>query len=247
MNIFRVALLSFFLVASIGCAGTMQTARTNGTGNFQFGVEPGATILSSSEGSITAPSFNLAGRYGITDTIDLGARIGTALYEIQSKFMLTDPNDQSGIAMSIAPSFTAIGAGTGDGGSFYLGTKIPFLIGIPVGDSELTIAPRLSPSFITAGSGDSDVTGFILSGGGSVGFAARLGDTFWILPEISVEIPFVGGATASSGDSSSSEASAGFGGSIINIGVGLLFGGRPAYNGTNVMPPATNTGGTVIP
>gem|GEM_PF-4821961 len=53
------------------------------------------------------PSFNLAGRYGVTEAIDLGARIGTSTYEPQSKFMLTKPFPSS-------PNETAIGAGSSD-------------------------------------------------------------------------------------------------------------------------------------
>lgn len=246
MNVFRGLFLISFIFASIGCAGTMQTARTNGEGNFQFGVEPGAAIAVGEGGAGGLPSFNLAGRYGVSETIDIGARIGTISYEIQSKFMLTDPADQTSLAMSLAPSVTAIGFGTGDAGAFLLSADIPFLVGIPVGDSELTIAPKISPAFVTGGGGDANVSGLILSGGGSVGFAARVGDKFWILPEISVKVPFFGAASASSGDTSASESTTGVGGAILNIGVGLLFGGR-GVGGTNIMPPATNTGGTVIP
>ncbi len=245
MNVFKGLFLCAFIFASIGCAGTMQTARTNGEGNFQFGVEPGATVLLA-DGSAVAPSFNLAGRYGVTDTIDIGAKIGTIGYEIQTKFMLSDPNDQAAMALSLAPSFTAIGFGAEDAGFFVAAARIPLLIGIPVGTSELTLAPRLSPAFLTVGAGDGDASGFSLSAGGSVGFAARLGDTFWLVPEISVDIPFFGAATASSGDNSSSGSQASVNGAILNIGVGLLFGGR-GVGGTNIMPPATNTGGTVIP
>jgi len=57
------------------------------------------------------------------------------------------------VAMALAPSFTAIGAGGGGAGFFLLTARIPFLIGIPVGDSEFTLGPRLSPQFIAGGAG----------------------------------------------------------------------------------------------
>lgn len=248
MNIFKSLFLSAFLFASIGCAGTMQTARTNGDGNFQFGVEPGVihyTSAGATEGraiTLTRPSFNLAGRYGVTDSIDIGARIGTILYEIQAKFMLTDPSDQQAIALSLAPSVSVLG-GSLDGHSdtFYAGAKIPLLIGIPIGSSELTLTPRLSPLVLTEAVNGNSNTTFILSGGGSVGFAARVGNKFWIVPEVSVDIPFLG-ATAAGGDTG---AGVGFAGTFINLGVGFLFGGRGYEN--NIMPTAPNNGGTVIP
>ncbi len=247
MSIFKSLALFSFLFLSVGCAGTMQTARTNGEGNFQFGVEPGVThYIPPSEVSdgtgvnlnTTLPSFNLAGRYGVSDRIDIGARIGTVGYDVHAKFMITDPNDQQSIAMSMAPSITVAGGSVGGAGSFIAISRIPFLVGIPFGDHELTVTPRATP-IITTGTGG---TAFLLSGGGSVGFAARVADTFWVVPELSVDVPFLGAVDTDAGGGGD----VGFGGTIVNFGVGLLFGGR-GVAGTNVMPPATNTGGTVIP
>ncbi len=203
----------------------MQTARTNGEDNFQFGIEAGVTRFSDDMGTSEGPSVNLAARYGVSDRLDIGVRWGTLLFEIQSKLMLTSPSEQD-IAISLAPSVAVAPSR-----SIYIGTKIPLLIGITVGDSELTLAPRISPAFIAGESSK-----FILAAGGSIGFALRLGDTFWILPEISVDIPFIGGVKRVEGGESDFRL-VNFDSSIINIGVGVLFGGRPMNEGK--MPPAS--------
>ena len=220
LNHFRILFLSFFLLASIGCAGTMQTARTNGKDNLQIGVETGVTRFTTALGPVEDLSVNLAARYGVSDRLDLGVRFGTLAYEIQSKVMLTSPSEQD-IAISLAPSLTVL-----QFNNFSLGSRIPLLIGIAVGDSELTITPRISPTYL----GGTDINNkFILAVGGSIGFAARLGDWFWILPEISVDIPVIGGVVVDKGaenDINLARIDSG----IINFGVGFLFGGRPAHD-----------------
>lgn len=224
-------ILLVFMYVTTGCAtSSVQTARTNGEGNFQFGVEPGVIGALATGGGATAggvfPAFNIAGRYGISDSVDIGARIGSVGYEIQTKFMFTDPADLSSTAISLAPAFTAIGYGGGGagvgGGVFFAVARVPLLVGIPVGDSEFVVAPRVSPAFFAGGAGGESAGGFFLSAGGSAGFAARLGDKFWLMPEAGIDVPVVAGAVTSGG----SGAGAGFGGFIFNATVGLLFGGR---------------------
>lgn len=226
-------ILIALMAISSGCAtSAFQTARTNGAGNFQFGVEPGIVGVSGGGIGLFAPSFNIAGRYGISDSIDIGARIGSLGYEVQTKFALNDHSALDSLALALAPSFTAIGFGGGGAGFFLLTARIPFLIGIPVGDSEFTLGPRLSPAFIAGGAGGDSAGGFGLSAGLSVGFAARVGDKFWIMPEGSIDTPLFG-AVAAGGDSASGTS---FGDVVTyNAGVALIFGGRP---GSSAAPPA---------
>lgn len=244
------------LLASIGCAtGTMQTARTSGEQNFQFSVEPGVVGVGSAIGFGVLPTFNIAGRYGVSDTIDLGARIGSMGYELQSKFMLTDPNDMESTAISIAPSLTATGGGSGGGGALMsryiartvitgssggggalIQSTIPVIIGLPMGESELVIAPRVTPIILFSSGG----SGLGLLGGASVGYAAKMGG-FTLLPEIAIDVPFLA-ASASSGGSGPI---VGFNALVFNIGVGLLFGGRKSNNILPGMNQNSNT--TAIP
>src|SRR5687768_16316244 len=116
----------------LGCASaTLQTARTNGQGNFQFAVEPGVVYPSLLGGVF--PSLNLSGRYGVSDRVDLGLRLGTSsFYEVQSKFLLTDPADIDGVALALAPSTTfftiSFGGDDVSGGVFFWDTRVPLLI-----------------------------------------------------------------------------------------------------------------------
>ena len=237
------SMLGLVLLASIfGAActtGSAQTARTNGQGNFQFGVEPGVVGIGSGAGFGVLPSFNIAGRYGISDAVDIGARIGTVGYEVQAKVMFTDPAAQDSLAMSIAPQVTAIGAGGSGGGAFFFRSVVPLLFGLPVGDSEFTFGPRVSPWLITGGGGGSSASGLVLFVGGEAGFAARVGDKFWLMPHFTLDYPVVGivGATGSGGAVSGLGGGAFFGG-----GLALLFGGRSAAS--SVAPPSAAPAGT---
>ncbi len=236
MNKMIKCLVMFAAIFAAACTtGSAQTARTNGAGNFQFGIEPGvfgAAAANSAGGGIgMVPSFNLAGRYGVSDAVDIGARIGSVGYEVQAKIMFTDPSDQQSIAMSIAPQVTAIGAGGSGGGAFFFRSAIPFLIGLPVGKSEFTFGPRVSPWFITAGGGGSGASGFILMVGGEVGFAGRVADKFWLMPHLALDYPLVG---AAGGGGSGVSGSIG-GGVIFGAGLALLFGGRGPADGA---PPS---------
>lgn len=214
------------LYVTAGCAtGSVQTARTNGAGNFQFAVEPGIIGIGSTVGTVIVPSFNIAGRYGVTDSVDIGARIGSVSYEIQAKIMFTDPNDYEGMAISIAPQVTAIGAGAGGTSFFLVRTAIPLLFGLSMGDSELVFGPRISPWFFGGGGGGAgSAGGLALFVGGEIGYALRVGDKFWILPHVSFDYPVLA-VVAAGGSSASGSLGEGL---LFGAGVGLLFGGRPA-------------------
>src|SRR5262245_47544450 len=120
------------LLAVSGCAAaTLQTARTNGKGAFQAGIEPGVWVVTGAGAAIWVPSLNVSGRYGVSDRVDIGARVGTTLYEFQTKFALTDPAALDSIAFALAPSTTVFGFGGGGsagiGSVFYWDTHVPFL------------------------------------------------------------------------------------------------------------------------
>jgi hypothetical protein len=165
--------------------GMVQTAQTVGKGGSEISIDPGfAGIVNT---STIGPTLNAAYRYGITDRFDLGARLGTSIAEVQTKFLLTEPSNDT-IAVSLAP---AAGLLLGLGGPIYaVNIPIPLLIGFKFGEHELTLGPRLQNNiyFITDNSGNMP---YILSVGLSVGFAAQLTDKFRILPELSMSTPVV--------------------------------------------------------
>ncbi|XXF77150.1 hypothetical protein P2318_29465 [Myxococcaceae bacterium GXIMD 01537] len=222
----RLILSAAVLAMSSGCiaVGSMQTADTLGQGNFQFAVEPGvwgvAAIANDVEGAVL-PHVDFAARYGLTDTVDIGARFGSSLLEIQSKFLLTDPNDP-GKAISLAPSIAGIFVGAGEGVGGYANVALPLLIGLKTGGgSEFVLGPRINNTIVFAGGDGNTGIGNSLSVGASVGYAARVGEGFRVMPEISMLVPLVQSISVNG----ESDAAAGFAGGLIQFKVGLLFGG----------------------
>ncbi len=204
----KVKLFILILVSMSSCVGTMQTARTNGAGKFQIGVEPGAfayevdgsqpdnsDIKLPRIGDVEyAPYLNLSGRYGVSERVDMGLRLGVFNYEVQAKVMVTDPAAIDSVAVSIAPSVIIIPAGL-----FVFPVKV--LVGIPVGRDEVVFTPQVTPYF--------DGGDFAFSAGGSLAYALKF-EGVTLLPEIRVEAPI---------SSFSSELA-------FNVGFGFLFGGR---------------------
>jgi hypothetical protein len=217
--------------------GSVQTASTLGKGNFQGGVElTGEALfltdsrLSSSSGfgtSIAYPTVNFAFRFGLTDSIDIGVRTGSTLLELQSKFLISDPNNPS-FALSIAPAlsgyFFSLGGVTAGG----LNIPIPLLIGLKFGDHELVFGPRILNQIVLAGantsSGSAGGGGYALSAGASVGFAARLGDYFILMPEAAIGVPLFTTVAASGGGQSVSQSQVNPGELQFSFTLGGVFG-----------------------
>lgn len=224
----RLALAVAALALASGCVsiGGVQTADTLGKGNFQFAVEPGvwgAAAIAEDVDGFLLPHVDFTARYGVTDSVDIGARFGSSLLELQTKFLLTDVND-TGKAISIAPSLVGVFFGAGDDAAGYANVNIPVLIGLKTsGGSELVFGPRIS-DIIVFGSGNGDGgAANLLSVGASIGYAARVSEGFRLMPEVAVLVPVLGTATGGG------DAVAGFNGGLIQFKLGLLFGaGRRA-------------------
>jgi hypothetical protein len=224
-----VALVAGFVGTGCVSVSHVQTADTLGAGKFQFAMEPGvggAAVFSDvGGGSVFYPHVDLALRYGVSDSVDLGVRFGSSLVELQSKILLTSTQDLNK-AISIAPSLTGFFFGSGDASVNYVNLSVPVLIGFKTkGGSEFVLGPRLSVANVSAGAGGEDASSTILSAGASVGYALRVSEGFRLMPEVGISIPFVGAADSSVGDS---EVSAGFNGGFLQFKLGFLFGqGRP--------------------
>jgi len=234
MQLRMAAALSLGLLGS-GCASIsqVQTADTLGEGKFQFALEPGlarasATDSETSEGTtVNVPQFDLALRYGVTDRLDLGARLGTSLVELQGKYLFTNPENPT-LAVSLAPSVSGIFGGIGSVDVGYVRLALPLLVGFKTsGGSEFVLGPRLDGTRFLAGADGSSASLNLLSGGASVGYALRVSEGFRLMPEIAYSRPLAGAVTA--GDESA--------GGTVNAGgtwqfrLGFLFGqGRPTLS-----------------
>ena len=177
----------------MGCASlsTVQTADTLGKKNFQIAFEAGVQ-RSPSPYLPYYPHFDAAFRLGITDTIDVGARVGYSGLELQGKFLLTRPGDPR-LAISLAP---ALGGGLLPGAASSLvmvNVAVPLLIGLKQDNgNEFVFGPRLQGRFMASPSQAAS-----LELGLSAGYSIRIGKKFGILPELAAALPLVQSVGAS--------------------------------------------------
>jgi hypothetical protein len=220
----RLALLpALVLLAGCPSFSTMGTARTLPRGKGQFFVAPGGMVLqdfqqdsAGQDQSFGLPSVEFGGRYGVTDDVEVGAKVWLLGAEIDTKFaLLRSPSADAGLDVSLAPAISLYPFSAGDQNVTYAWVHLPLLVGVNLGGSQLVVGPRVSGMFLT-GSGD-DVSALWL--GGSLGYAWKLADGFRILPEVSVAYP----AHVSFGTSSTTSLEPK--GALIQGSVGLLFGG----------------------
>ena len=252
-NHLRAIALSFgvgFLATGCASLNAAQTANTMGHGGLQIGLEPAVEAFTGSNGLGTAyaPRVDLAVRYGITDSIDIGGKIGTSLVELDGKFQLTDPAKQSFVA-SLAPSIGGfvIGSDGSSTGAFTI--KLPLLLGIGFGGHQLVIGPNIQDILVTASSGGDSGLANEFGVGGSIGVAFRLSDGFRLMPEFGVLVPLTGTASSNGDSTSAGISSAGF---LWQAGLTFLFGSykQPwALAGTEGLPgaPATPEAGAPPP
>ena len=88
------------------------------------------------------------------------------------------------------------------------------------GGSELVFGPRLANATFFGVSGEGGGVVNIVSAGASVGYAARLGKSFRLMPELAVLVPLVGASALDDG----SDAAVGFSGGMVQLKVGFIFG-----------------------
>lgn len=180
------ALLLAFSAWGCSATGMVQTAQTLGKGAWEASIEPG--IIGAIQFPPPGPVLNAALRYGVSDRVDIGARLGTSRFEFQSKFLLTAPENPS-LAVALAPSFGLALDFAGLGFIPMVQLPVPLLIGLKFGQNELTIGPRLVNTLFFGPEEPETGAVYVLSAATSLGFAAQVTDTFRILPEFSLSLP----------------------------------------------------------
>ncbi len=223
-----------------GCAttSTFGLARTLNKGAVQGWVAPsGGAII------VTAPRVAVQGyplveggfRAGLTDNIELGARLGFGGIAVEGKFgLIRSPTMDSGFNLSLNPQVQFVGfpvpatATTAGGFVGALSLHLPVLFGIDFKGHELIFGPRVIDQ-ILFGSGTGTAVANLVYFGGTIGFAIRIAPGFRILPEVSVSAPVIGSAGGNT--------NAAFGAIIFQAGVGFLFGSAHQYE-PKASPPA---------
>ncbi|MEQ1568578.1 MAG: hypothetical protein ABMA64_23270 [Myxococcota bacterium] len=171
-------------VVLAGCLSTpLQRVETLGAGQYEVAVEGGVSTLDQR----VLPTANVAVRYGGSDRVDLGLRVGTQLYEVQAKFLLSSL--EADFPVSLAPSFTAISGRDPFGGPEQVTvvfTSFPVLIGVPLaGGHQLVVAPGINPTFGGVGIDDAAV---LIEPRLSVGLSARLSPVVRLHPELAASV-----------------------------------------------------------
>ncbi len=193
--------LSLLVASSCLSIGGVQRADTMGRGNYQFTTEPGVHLALPPAGTQTifgpvsfllGPMIDFGARYGVSDGVDLGARIGTTGLDVNAKFLLTKPDDLN-LAVSLNPTVGGFFFGLANAAFAYGTINFPVLIGFKFGHHELVLGPRLMAQFLLAGASSASAGAFVLTPGATVGFAISFQDIFTLLPEIGLAVPLIGG------------------------------------------------------
>jgi len=206
-----------------GCPSlsTLQTPATVPEGDFRFAIGLEAVGVVSGGASGTAPQAEFAARYGVSDNIDIGAKVYGLGAELGLKWQFL----RGGFDAAVAPavSFISISSTGASGESasisvFYF--HLPLLFGANLSDSfTLAFGPKflygLFLGDVSTSSGDEFASGDVLMGGLYLGLPIRVGGAFWVAPEINVYTPFV------------AEGDAAFDSVWWQGGIGLYFGGAP--------------------
>jgi hypothetical protein len=116
----KISFAIFVIALLTGCASmsTMQTARTVGDGNFELEIGGGAVNTDIALGeldtlSFSAPFIEVGGRYGITDKLDVGAKltlIGTATADVKYQF-LGDQESLGAVSTGLGIGYLSISSG----------------------------------------------------------------------------------------------------------------------------------------
>ena len=213
------------LVAGSACtSSTLQLARTTPRGETSTAMAAGVQVFSVSGKRQRVPQFEVGGRYGLTDRIDVGARVWLPYWELDTKFQLArSPTPTEGWDLAVAPGIGYLGGIPGDreGSGAYLHTaalSTTLYVGKNFADgSQLILAPR-AVDFVMAGYAEAAGAINLLYAGGSVGFAWKVTKSVRLVPQVSALFNVVG-SLADFGTV------VGLGGMHGQASLGVLFGG----------------------
>lgn len=217
----RLGLLVVAVVLATGCPSlsTLQTPSTVPKGKLRGAVGAEAVGIKSGGASITLPQLELGLRYGVTDNLDLGAKLYGFGGELGLKYQFLRGEIDGAVAPAVSyMSISASASGNGNTATSSLSIlylHLPILFGYNVSENvTLGFGPKalLVRSSAEAKGNDAKASatnsGFL--GGAYVGIPLKLGDAFWIAPELNIYKAF-----------------SGVGGVLWQGGIGFYFGGAP--------------------
>ncbi len=204
------------LGALTGCAtaGNFQTAHTTGPGGWEVGADVSAAVIVDVSGDLPyLPLPRVAGRVGVSERTELGGSLGLEGAKLGPRVQLTDPDDEGVIVtVGLAGKFLPLPS-PDDGFGWLAGAEESVYVGFPVQQSQLVLLAR----------GAQDVgrvaeSATLVWTGGGVGWSWSPDERFRLMPEVGVMVPVY--VSGSGGDNT------GFGGGVVQLGVGFAYGQR---------------------
>ena len=191
------------IAASPACAssGLIGGARTVGEGHTELFVAPQMSIGGSDAIGTTAAQLTLGVRHGLTDRVDLGARLWAFPTSFVSMVggsvdvkvaVLRSRRTNRGVDLALLPSAGyQFVEGRGTDVHVVFG-HLPFAVGINVGgDNQVVIAPGVSYQ-LSLSRGAAPVHFPFITG--AAGFMWTIDDDWWLMPEVGVMWSWVGTA-----------------------------------------------------
>jgi len=208
-----------------GCAvSSYTTADTLPAGRAQFWAAPQALRMAVASAPQTMPFVELGTRYGLTDAVELGLRVGAGA-QVDAKIALRRSGPQQRLSVAVAPGVGYIGnfSGTPTGADgddlHFVGATLPVLLSYRLGDGvQLTLGPRVAwlMQYVETATA---ATTHTIAAGTSLNVLWRLTPSFAIVPEVAFVVPLLrsltgAGAVVGTGDQRA-----------LQVGVGFLVGG----------------------
>ncbi|MCO4763894.1 MAG: hypothetical protein KC502_20440 [Myxococcales bacterium] len=221
-----VGVVLLLLAALPGCAvSSYTTARNLAEGDSSFWVAPQVMRVGVAAKPTNMPFVELGTRYGITDDVEVGMRLGAGV-QSDVKLSLKKPkNPDEKLTIAIAPGLGYIGnfSGTPTGADgddlHFVGATVP--VYVTWGFSEtvsMTVGPRVTwlMQYVETASASTTHT---VAAGTSLSVAWRVSKRVTIAPEISFAMPMFraltgAGSVFGTGDQR-----------VLHLGVGFIFGG----------------------
>ncbi len=183
-------------VVAPGCTSfsTLQRARVIEPGTSRWGASLQGLAIQGDDIGITVPVVEGSYRRGLTDTVDVGAKVWPIGVLVDAKVQyITRPRFAASVAPGLA--FSSIGL------LQKLEAHLPFLFGLDYGSSELTFGGKLIASLALVTGTAEDGTegevvgaGFEIFPGFMVGFDWALSKSFHIMPEVNIHFSTLGGS-----------------------------------------------------
>jgi hypothetical protein len=198
MRVAAPLLFVLFLLSGCASVGALQPAQVSGRGKGQVGLEMSQQATWNRGAFVSYPMVGVSGRYGVSDRVDLGGRVGPTGLEAQVKVQLSAPTSP-GVIFSLAPSVGFAATEANEVKLRYLNIALPLLIGVPLPRGhQLLLSPRVFNTLYNLEGGSISGTLNTVSLGASVGVAFRVWK-LWLIPEFGVAHPMLVTTVNSSG------------------------------------------------